>query len=67
MAEATGAADELPEDSVTQGVAPPPIRVAALDFFGLIPALLLHVVWEAPRVRAFRRDLDGFKPRELFG
>lgn len=61
MAEATGAADELPEDSVTQGVAPPPFRVPALDFLRLLPALLLHAIGEAPRVRALRRDLESFE------
>lgn len=67
MAEATGAADELPEHSVTQRVAPPPLRVAALDLLGLLPALLLHAEGEAPRVGALRRDLEGIESRELIG
>lgn len=51
MAEAAGAADELPEDNVAEGVAAPPFRVAALHLLRLLPALLLHAVGKSPGLR----------------
>lgn len=51
VAEATGAADELAEYDVPQGVAAPPIGVAPLHLLRLLPAPLLHAIGEAPRVR----------------
>lgn len=55
VAEAAGAADELAEDDVAQRVAAPPLRVAPRHLLGLLPALLLHRVREAPGLRRGRR------------
>ena len=55
VAEAAGAADELAEDDVAERVAAPPLRVAPRHLLGLLPALLLHRVREAPGLRRGRR------------
>lgn len=57
MAKATRTADELPEHNVTQWVAAPPVGVPTFDLLGLVPALLLHAMWEAPRVVLRRHQL----------
>lgn len=51
MAEATRTAYKLSEHDISKRVAAPPVRISALDLLRLLPALLLHAVGEAPRVR----------------
>ena len=67
VTETPGATDKLPKHDISDGVATPPLGIAALDLLSLVPALLLHAVREAPRVRILRcgrwfvdRDLEAF-------
>jgi len=50
MTETSRAAHELPKQEVAERVSAPALRVSASDLLGLVPALLLHAVREAPRV-----------------
>lgn len=66
VAETPRAADELAEHDVPDGVAAPPVGISALDLLGLVPALLLHDVREAPGVRIGARwGRRGFVERDL--
>lgn len=65
VAETPRATDELAEHDVPDGVATPPVRITALDRLGLVPALLLHAVREAPGVRIRARGVGGFIERDL--
>lgn len=60
MTETSRATHELPKDDVADGVSAPTIRVSASNLLGLVPALLLHTIGEAPRV-GFRGDSEVFK------
>lgn len=64
MAEAARATNELAKDDVAEGVPAPAVGVSSPDLLGLLPALLLHAVGEASRVRVRVRvlgDLEVFE------
>ena len=61
MTETTGTTHELPKDEVPKSVTSPTIGVSTSDLLGLVPALLLHVVREAPRVVRIRRNPELFE------
>lgn len=61
MTETTGTTHELPKDEVPKSVTAPTIGVSTSDLLGLVPALLLHVVREAPRVVRIRRNSELFE------
>ena len=62
MTETSCATHELPKDEVSKRVSAPAIRVSTSDLVSLVPALLLHAVWETPRVVGVRGgDSELFK------
>ncbi|KAL0012273.1 hypothetical protein SO802_007381 [Lithocarpus litseifolius] len=61
MTQTTRTTYELPKDEVPKSVTAPTIEVSTLDLLGLVPALLLHVVQEAPRVVRIRRNSELFE------